>query len=165
MQARVFVKADRLQRQIADLANDLGRGAVEPVIRNALLRGGDHYLAYTRRRFKASQAAGWPPLSESRKRQKIRKGTYSKGTLIDTGRLFASLTPGAPGNIRVVLPDGVRVGSSDPNARRHHKGLGRNPRRVIFWPADAQAKALAEAELAKAVDKLLSIIFSRNTAA
>lgn len=164
MFARIEVKADALFRQLEECEVKLGRANTEPVVRAALLRGGDHYLNYTRRRFYRSQHGPWTPNKLETQRRKLAKG-QTRGQLIATGRLLRSLTPGAPGNIRLIGPDGVRVGSSVPYLRYHQYGTRKMPRRIVFHTPDAETVRRVDAELVKAVDDLLFIIFKQQTAA
>ena len=84
-------------------------------------------------------------------------------TLRDTGRLFASLGPGAPGNKLDAGGGVVTVGTNVVYAQSHQKGTSRIPARPIFhegpWPQvwqDRLAGILAEAVKAVIADLLRS---------
>lgn len=62
------------------------------------------------------------------------------------GNLIASLTdPEAPDAIYRPLPDELIIGSRDPKARAHHRGLGHLPARPIFSFTEQQKRRIQKA--------------------
>jgi len=112
-------------------------GAIDKMLK----QWGIVYLAAMRRRFRNFSRGGgsWPPLAEITIK---RKGSSS--ILIDTGTLFAALSPGAPGNTFKRTRNGILVGmvagGNHPKAPLsvaeladiHHTGKGNSPERPII---------------------------------
>lgn len=94
------------------------------------------------KRFESEGAFGgepWAPLAESTLRGK----DGSKGILVDSGRLRASLTQEtAPDAIRVLLPQSMQWGSSVEYGKFHQSGTGRMPRRRVVKLPEAVKRAI-----------------------
>jgi hypothetical protein len=164
VQVELRINSTALLRQIQVFEDRAGRGAAEPIVRDALLRSGDRLLAYYRRRFYRNKSTrGWPRLAKSTIAQKKRKGTYQKGALRDTDALFRSLMPGQPNNIRRIVSGIVVVGSSDPKLKYHQAGTKRMPQRKVIVPPDNQTIAEMDRETVKGIDLLVKASF-RDTA-
>lgn len=148
--------------QVDTYVTRIGRGAQDATLAPGMTQAGSAYLRYTRRRFYAKQAGGWPPLAPSTVRDKKRRGTFAKGTLIDKGRMVKSLTPGNQNNVLQVRGTAVAAGSSDPNLPYHQHGTTRMPRRQVIDAPDAPAISEMDRETVAAVNKLLAVIFNKT---
>lgn len=76
--------------------------------------------------------------------------------LRDTGTLFNSLTQGAPGNVQILEPYGIRVGTAINYARHHQDPAlpGRPPKREMLVHPDRNTEEAIERELATAIQKV-----------
>jgi len=136
------------------------------------LKWAARYLSFAAERFdKFSKGGGdWPPLKEStirrRRGQRTKKeraaSAKKKGLraaiLVDTGTLKAALSPSfeAPGQVKDLIPRGVRVGFGGSAkhgggvtiaelAKYHDSGMGRNPKReIIVQPSDKVLHAMSD---------------------
>lgn len=126
---RLFEAIDRLTELVADQRE---RGWQENV---------DVRLDYQRRHMDTEAAGGWTPLDDEYRLQKVEEvGTIP--ILQYTTRMYRSLTQeGAPDFVREEEADTLKVGSSDPKARWHHKGAGRLPVREVMQATNEEAQA------------------------
>lgn len=135
-----------LRRALAEVPAILAGTAPDPHGLAANVRGhvGNALLDQIQQAFKAKSVGGtgsdgitWPPLAPATLKQKQRAGS-PPDTLVATGDLYRSLTPGsegqpsgAPGQIFRVDARRVIVGTTVKTW--HHKGTRRRPARPL-WP-------------------------------
>lgn len=146
-------------RELDAFGGRIKRGPADPIIARGMAGAGDEYLWFTRRRYLARSVSGWPPLAPSTRRQKSRQGTLQKGTLIETERMFQSLMPGLPFNVRRVTPAGGEFGSMHPNLKFHQEGTKRMPRREVLVDPTSRARGEMDAKTTAAIDRLIAIVF------
>ena len=88
---------------------------------------------------------GWTPLNDEYRLKKV-EDVGAVPILQYSGRMYRSLTQeGAPNFVREEEANSLKVGTSDPKARAHHKGTGRLPAREVMKATDEEAKALLAA--------------------
>lgn len=125
---RLFEAIDRLIDLVGDQRE---RGWQENV---------DARLDYQRRHMDTEAAGGWTPLNDEYRLQKV-EDVGAIPILQYTGRLYRSLTEqGAAGYVQEEGADFLRIGSSNPLARIHHKGAGRLPRREVIAVTDEEGR-------------------------
>jgi hypothetical protein len=126
---RLFEAIDRLTDLVSDQRE---RGWQENV---------DIRLDFERRHLDSEGSGDWPELSEGYARDK-EAAVGNKPVLQYFGRMYRSLTEeGAPNFVREEEADSLKVGTSDPKARRHHEGRGRLPVREVMQATNEEAQA------------------------
>lgn len=100
----------------------------------------DVRLDYQRTYLDNEGAGGWEPLTEGYAGFKQRE-VGDKPILQFSTRMYRSLTEeGASNYVREEGAESLKVGSSDPKARWHHRGAGRLPVREVIKITDEEAK-------------------------
>lgn len=97
------------------------------------------YLRFTRDHFGEQSPGGgdWPALAPSTIRQRISRGYGGPAPiLIQSGKLYTSLFPGAAGNLIYADPFGFDAGTDVFYSAYHQHGTGRMPARVILVDPD-----------------------------
>lgn len=129
---KLFDAIDRLTEVISDQRE---RGWQENV---------DVRLDYQRRHMDSEAAGGWTPLNDEYRLRKIEE-VGAVPILQYSGRMYRSLTEeDAPNFVREEDADSLKVGTSDPKARRHHEGRGRLPVREVIVITDSEGQAHME---------------------
>lgn len=100
----------------------------------------DVRLDYQRRHMDSEFGGGWTPLGDEYRLRKI-EAVGALPILQYSGGLNRSLTQeGATGYVREETADALRVGSSNPLARYHHRGAGRLPVREVIVITTAEGR-------------------------
>ena len=101
----------------------------------------DIRLDFERRYLDTEGAGGYTPLTPGYAAQKEAAVGFLP-ILQYTGHMYRSLTEeGAPDYVREEEASSLRVGTSDPKARRHHEGRGRLPVREVMRATNEEAEA------------------------
>lgn len=126
---RLFEALDRLIDVVSDQRE---RGWQENV---------DVRLDHQRRFLDTEGPSIWPELSAGYAADK-EAAVGNVPVLQYSGRMYRSLTEeGAPNFVREEEADSLKVGSSDPKARGHHKGAGHLPVREVMRATNEEAQA------------------------
>lgn len=129
---KLFEAIDRLTEVISDQQERGWQGNV------------DVRLDYQRRHMDSEAAGGWTPLNDEYRLRKIEE-VGAIPILQFSTRMYHSLTEeDAPNYVREEDADTLKVGTSDPKARRHHEGRGRLPVREVIVITDAEGRAHME---------------------
>jgi hypothetical protein len=161
---RYYVDVSRIVRIRAAVRRGLtvrSGGPFNPVF-NAW---GERYLAQARQQYRANSGGGWTPLAPRTVAERTRLGFGpDRPILVRLGVLFRALTRGAPGNLFLRIPGGIRVGfggaarhpgyAGRPGripiaaiGRIHDAGGGNNPRRQIINPPTLRTRLALHTEL------------------
>lgn len=98
-------------------------------------------LDFERRHLDSEGGGDWPELSAGYAADK-EAAVGNVPVLQYFGRMYRSLTEeGAPNFVREEEADSLKVGTSDPKARAHHKGAGRLPVREVMKATNEEAQA------------------------
>lgn len=158
---KLLLTTGRVRQQVDRFVDAIGVRKTGPLMRPVYEAVGKRMLAYWRRRFYTPSLRSWPPLAESTRAAKRRKGTLGKGILRDDDDLFVSLKPGAPGNILRVVRDGVEAGSSDPKLKYHQRGTARMPKREVLVAPDKQTTQEIAAVARDGVRRVAVAVFKK----
>lgn len=125
---RLFEAIDRLTELVSDQRE---RGWQENV---------DVRLDFERKHLDTEGEGDWPELNAGYARDK-EETVGNLPVLQYSGRMYRSLTEeGAANFVREEEAETLKVGTSDPKARAHHKGAGRLPVRIVMKATDEEAK-------------------------
>jgi hypothetical protein len=115
-------------------------------------RTGRQKLSTSQRRFQALQRTGRTEAQAA--------AATPMPILVDTGQRFRTLFRGGTDNVFVILPDGVRVGSTNPILGYHNKGGGRLPQRIVMVPPPEPLKLKMRQGLAVAAQRVVQGLVS-----
>lgn len=100
----------------------------------------DVRLDYQRRYLDSEGNGRWEPLNDGYAADK-EAAVGNMPILQFSTRMYRSLTEeGAPNYVREESADSLKVGTSDPKARWHHRGAGRLPVREVMRATHEEAK-------------------------
>lgn len=134
-----------------NLATDALRTDAPGHLRRGYERAARRYLRFLLGWFDTGGRGTWAALKAA---TIAAKGHAKK--LVERGRLRLSLIPGNPGNVLIADPNGVTVGTSDPNAEFHQSGTATIPARPIVVPPDPATDAGMAQDVADGVTAMLN---------